>query len=149
MCLMAIVMLLSVTTTAQCSKQFDNAANVSIHYGSAETIGGGITIIRENVMYGLGYATYFGGVNETKELPSQAYYGTLGYQLNKFSLSILGGGKDSNKPKTTSPLNTETYNTKIVPFYGGFVGYRVAPSLKLNLGYDTFNEVLLGFSVRI
>jgi hypothetical protein len=138
-----LIFLFSLSMSGQCNRQIENSTNLSFFYGTTETVGTTLTIIANDVMYGLGYSFYIGDVNETNVAPNQAFFTTLGYQINRISVSGIGGVNDN-----TFYIDGAKNKTKIEVFYGGIVGFKILDNLKLNVGYDTFNKTTFGFSLK-
>ena len=150
--LLLALTLSSAVSFGQCYNQkrnYDNESHfgIVVNIGTLKSLGGEVYVKLNNHIIGGGYA---GGINQydDKEFKNETLYLTYGYKVNKLTFGGRYGKQNKANwlPTKNNPNTSEKVVTPYSEMIGGYVGYNLSDKVAINLGYDTFSNITIGFA---
>jgi hypothetical protein len=136
---------------AQCYKVRNSESSVTATFsgGLAKTMNFELALRIKSVHIGAGVGIMVDNQIQTKDninytRNDNAYFVNLGYQMDKVFLGARIGNQTIvhvTGVVNGAPQSLPNENHFLI---GGLIGYSVAPRVRFNIGYDSFNKVNLG-----
>lgn len=136
---------------AQCYKSRNSESNVNATFsgGFAKTMNFELALRIKTIHIGAGVGVMVDNqirtqdnINYTRN--DKAYFVNLGYQMDK----VFFGARIGNQTivHVTGTVNGvhQSIPDESKLMVGGLIGYQVAPKVRFNIGYDTFNKTNIG-----
>jgi len=136
---------------AQCQRSSDSSSTIFATFsgGLAKTMNAELSIKINSVFIGAGVGIMIDNTIQEKNniiftRNDTAFFANLGYQTGKCFIGARIGNQ--NIIHVTGVVNgvQQTIPNESKLLIGGSIGYSVAPRVRFNIGYDTFNKANLG-----
>lgn len=149
--LIILALIIGGTAMAQCQKHSDSPSSLTATFsgGFAQTLNAELAFRIKYIHIGAGAGVMVDNTIREKDnivytRNDHAYYINLGYQKNKTFIGARIG--NHSIVHATNVVNGVLQRIPDEPKFmiGGLIGYSVAPRIRFNIGYDTFNQTNFG-----